>query len=112
MPDESAIGLATFLEGLRSELKTSMDNAKRDRSLAFQLTKLDVELQVTAEMSADGSGKVKFWVVEVGAGAKGSNKSVQTIKLVNIVLVTVLVAALVTLLQSGVIPIFRAKAAP
>ena len=112
MPDESAIGLATFLEGLRSELKTSMDNAKRDRSLAFQLTKLDVELQVTAEMSADGSGKVKFWVVEVGAGAKGSNKSVQTIKLVNIVLVTVLAAVLVMLLQSGVIPIFRAKAAP
>jgi hypothetical protein len=81
MPDDSAIGLATFLEGLRAELKTSMDNAKRDPALAFQLTKLDVELQVTAETSADGSGKVKFWVVEAGAGVKGSNKSVQTIKM-------------------------------
>jgi NTP-dependent ternary system trypsin peptidase co-occuring protein len=75
------VALAAFLEGLRSELKLSMMNAAKDPTLAFELTKLDVELQVTAEASADGSGKVSFWVVEVGVGAKGAQTTVQTIKL-------------------------------
>jgi len=79
--DGGAVGLAEFLQGLRAELKTSMAHAENDPALTFQLTKLDVELQVTAEASADGQGKVKFWVVEVGAGVKGGQKTVQTIKL-------------------------------
>src|SRR6266850_106009 len=79
--ESGAVGLAEFLQGLRSELKTSMTNARNDPALTFQLTKLDVELQVTAESSVGGQGKVKFWVVEVGADAKGGQKTVQTIKL-------------------------------
>jgi hypothetical protein len=81
MPDDNGIGLATFLDGLRTELKNSIANASRDPALVFELTKLDVELQITAETSVDGSGKVKFWVVEAGGGAKLSDKSVQTIKM-------------------------------
>jgi Trypsin-co-occurring domain 2 len=79
--DGGAVGLADFLQGLRAELRASMLNAKNEPGLTFQLTKLDVELQVAAETSADGQGKVKFWVVEVGAGVKGGEKTVQTIKL-------------------------------
>lgn len=75
------VGLADFLQGLRTELKTSMVRAKDDPSLTFQLSKLDVELQVTAEISGKGEGKVKFWVVEVGAGVEGGRKTVQTVKL-------------------------------
>jgi Trypsin-co-occurring domain 2 len=78
---DGSIGLAKFLEELRGELKASMANAEKDPSLAFELTKLDVELQITTELATDGSGKVKFWVVELGAGAKGTDKSVHTIKL-------------------------------
>jgi len=81
MAEAEPVGLAAFLDGLRSELKHSIANAEKDPALSFELTKLDVELQVTAETSADGSGKIKFWVVEVGGGAKGGQKSVQTIKM-------------------------------
>ena len=81
MAEGEAVGLAAFLEGLRQELKQSITNAERDPALAFELTKLDVELQVTAESSREGNGKIKFWVVEVGAGAKGGERTVQTIKM-------------------------------
>ena len=81
MAEAGAVGLAAFLDELRSELKQSIANAEKEPALAFELTKLDVELQVTAETSADGSGKIRFWVVEVGGGAKGGQKTVQTIKM-------------------------------
>jgi hypothetical protein len=79
MEQSDGMGLAKFLQGLRTELLESMKNAKED--LAFKLTKLDVELQVTAEQSMDGSGKIKFWVIEAGAGGKIGASSVQTIKM-------------------------------
>jgi hypothetical protein len=81
MPASQPVGLAAFLDGLRHELTLSMANAKRDAALSFELTELQVELQVTAETAGDGSGKIKFWVVEAGGGAKSGNKTVQAIKM-------------------------------
>jgi hypothetical protein len=81
MAEDEGVGLSKFLQELRKELQRSMEIAKQEPALAFEMTKLDVELQVTAERSVDGSGKVKFWVIEAGAGGKIGDKSVQTIKM-------------------------------
>jgi len=81
MAEEEGVGLSQFLQELRKELQRSMEAAKQEPALSFEMTKLEVELQVTAERTTDGSGKVKFWVIEAGAGGKVGDKTVQTIKM-------------------------------
>jgi hypothetical protein len=46
----SEIGLIEFIDSLRSELATAMERAGKEK-LQFQATKIDLELQITAEKS-------------------------------------------------------------
>ena len=76
--------LAEFIESLRSELETAI--VKGDNSeVRFVADKIDLELKVAAERSADAKGGVSFKVFGIGAeasgGGKASNAVVQTIRM-------------------------------
>jgi hypothetical protein len=84
MTDQSdsakGIGLPEFIKGLRGDLIKSMALASGE-TLQFALSKLDVELQITAEWSKEAEGKIDFKVISFGGGGKVEGSSVQTVKL-------------------------------
>lgn len=72
------IGLKEAIEMLRVELSESIA-AATDEKLRFEVGQITLEFQVEVERSVEGSGGVKFWVVELGA--KGSHGSTHTHKI-------------------------------
>lgn len=76
--------LAEFIENLRGELETAI--VKGDNSeVRFVADKIDLELKVAVERSANAKGGVSFKVfgvgAEAGAGGKASNAVIQTIRM-------------------------------
>ena len=65
MPD-STIGLADFLDDFRDEIVRAMERARK-APLQFKATKIELELQITAERAAGGKGKVQFNVRAAGS---------------------------------------------
>ncbi|MGW2283551.1 trypco2 family protein [Streptomyces phaeochromogenes] len=61
------IELAEMIAQLRGELAAAMV-AARDEELRFGLGSVELEAEFVVERSATGEGKVRFWVVEAGAG--------------------------------------------
>ncbi|WP_372671128.1 trypco2 family protein [Amycolatopsis kentuckyensis] len=78
MADE--VSLATVLEGLRDELEAAWERG-RDRAIKFQASEVTVTLQTVARREADGSGKIRWYVVEAGAGLKSSEERTQSLTL-------------------------------
>jgi hypothetical protein len=78
------IGLVDFIDSFRQELFAAMQRSEKER-LQFQVSKIDLELQVTAEQSGGPNGKVEFKVlgsgVSLGASGKLSKKRVHAVKL-------------------------------
>jgi hypothetical protein len=78
MADE--VGLATVLEGLRDELEEAWERG-RDRVVKFQASEVTVALQTVARLEKDGSGKIRWYVLEAGAGLKSGDERTQTLTL-------------------------------
>lgn len=74
------IELSEMIENLRSELSEAQE-AGRNSSLRFEVEDVELELSVVVGREAGGSGKVKFWVVEVGAEAGVSSTTAQRMTL-------------------------------
>ncbi len=76
--------LAEFIEKLRGELETAIVQGD-DSEVRFVADKIDLELKIAAERSADAKGGVSFKVFGVGAeaggGGKASNAVTQTIRM-------------------------------
>ena len=73
--------LASVVRQLRAELNEALGDAEGER-LRFELGPVEVSLMVTVGREATPGAKVRFWVIEAGAGAKISREAVQEIKLV------------------------------
>jgi hypothetical protein len=73
--------LASVVRQLRAELNEAMDEAEGER-LRFELGPVELSLTVTVGREATPGAKIRFWVIEAGAGAKVSREAVQDIKLV------------------------------
>lgn len=58
--------MAEAIEALRVELGAAADAAK-GKDLRFEVGRVNVELEVVSERVTQGSGGLKFWVVELGA---------------------------------------------
>ena len=71
MPDATAIGLKEAIQGLRDELSESMADGA-DKSVRFRVGPVELEFLVEVSREATGSGGVKFWVVELGAGGSSA----------------------------------------
>lgn len=76
MADE--VGLAAVLEGLRDELEEAWRTGQ-DRAVRFQATEVMLTLQTVARQEKDGSGKIRWYVVEVGGGVKSGDEQTQTL---------------------------------
>ena len=72
---DDRIGLAEYLTSLRAELSEAQSRASGDplKLGVEQVTvALDIAYTLTKSGEASGSLKAKFWVLELGVGAKGT----------------------------------------
>ncbi|MFI2205544.1 trypco2 family protein [Streptomyces sp. NPDC020192] len=74
------IELSEMIAQLRAELATAMA-AGEGEDLRFALGPVQLELTVSVQRDAAASGKVKFWVVELGADGKLGRQDTQTVRL-------------------------------
>ena len=77
----AGVELASYVQQLRAELNRAMADGEGQR-LRFELGPVEMSLSVTVNREAGPDVKIRFWVIEAGAGAKLSKESVQEIKLV------------------------------
>jgi hypothetical protein len=72
--------LSEVIKELRRELQTAMTDGAEE-PLRFELGAIDLEVTVAVEKTGGASGKVRFYVFELGADGSVSNTSTQRIKL-------------------------------
>ena len=80
MAEGSAVGLAAALEGLRDELEAAW-SASQDRKVRFRASGVTVTVETVARLDKDGSGKIRWWLVEAGGGVKSGSGRTQTLTL-------------------------------
>lgn len=65
--DIQKLGLKETLEALRIEISESI-LVSEGKEIRFEMGEIELEMQVVIEKSKNGTGGVKFWVVEMGGG--------------------------------------------
>lgn len=75
------LGLAEAIEQVRQELRQAMA-ASVDAGIQFPVGQVTLEFQVGIKKTGEGSGKVKVWVLEAGAGRKVEHDEVQKVTVV------------------------------
>jgi hypothetical protein len=76
---EPGIELDKVIDAVRTQLADVASRAA-DADVRFPVQGVDLEFQVGVTMSADAKGGVKFWVLDIGAGAHYESRSVQTVR--------------------------------
>ena len=76
----SEVGLALALEALRDELESAW-SASQGRRVRFRASEVRVTVETVARLDKDGSGKIRWWLVEAGGGVKSGNERTQTLTL-------------------------------
>ena len=71
--DASEIGLAEMIENLRSELEASLEMGK-DRSVAFEIDKVELDLNVTIHAGARAKLEWPFGVVKAGGNLEAESE--------------------------------------
>jgi hypothetical protein len=80
--DTQKLGIADVIEAVRAELIEAQERREGKGLPALFITKqFELELTFGVKKSADGSGKVSFWVVELGGGGAYETSELQRIKL-------------------------------
>ena len=74
------IELANVVRNLRGELYQAIADG-RNEPLQFDLGPVELELSVSIEQADGVHGKVRFWVVDLGADMSDNNLAAQKIKL-------------------------------
>jgi hypothetical protein len=72
------IGLAEAIAALRAELTAALEQAEGEQ-LTFPVEGIQLELHVGVTQDASGHGGVRFWVVELGAGAGLVREQIQRV---------------------------------
>jgi hypothetical protein len=81
MPDvPPQVGLSSALEALRSELETAWLEG-RDERVRFRVSDVTLTVQTVARLDKDGTGKLRWWVVEAGGGVSSGKETTQTLVL-------------------------------
>lgn len=78
--DESHLELATMIEALRDSLERAQAES-HGRKILFRVDAIEVEANVEVTKEHEGSGGVKFWVLQAGGSLSHSNIATQRIKL-------------------------------
>jgi hypothetical protein len=74
------LGLSTALEGLREELETAWEQGA-SKALRFRVSNVTLTLEVVARRESEGSGKIRWWLVEAGGGVTAGKEMTQTLVL-------------------------------
>lgn len=74
------LDLVTVIRSLRSQLDEAMTVAEKQK-IQFEATSVELEFQVGITSSAEATGGVKFWVVELGGSGSRASESIQKVKL-------------------------------
>lgn len=74
------IELAEVVKNLRGELYRAIDGGESER-LQFELGPIELELSVSVEQADGIHGKIRFWVVDLGAEVSDKDVSTQKLKL-------------------------------
>jgi|SRR5215471_6468822 len=74
------MGLSSALEGLREELETAWREGA-DKSLRFRVSSVTLTLEAVARREAEGSAKIRWWLVEAGGGGSAGTEKTQTLVL-------------------------------
>lgn len=70
------IGLPETVDALRSELVAAM-TAGEGQPIQFPLGSVQLEVQVGITKETSGDGKVRLWVLELGAGGSYTHEVIQ-----------------------------------
>jgi hypothetical protein len=74
------LGLSAALEGLREELATAWASGA-GKTVRFRVNEVTVTLEAVARREVEGGGKIRWWVIEAGGGAKAGTETTQTLVL-------------------------------
>jgi hypothetical protein len=74
------IELKDSIAALRKELTESII-ASQGEGLRFEVGEVMLEFHVEVERSVEGKGGIKFWVVELGAGAADKDKAIHKVSI-------------------------------
>lgn len=81
MPDSSEpMGLSAALEGLREELESAWSQGA-GKALRFRVNTVTLTLEAVARRETEGSGKVRWWLIEAGGGVTAGKETTQTLVL-------------------------------
>lgn len=74
------IGLADVIRALRGELELAISEGEGER-VQFTAKSVELEFQVGVTRSTEGSGGVRFWVLELGGGKSYGSEAIQRVAL-------------------------------
>ena len=74
------LGLASAVEALRSELEAAW-SAGQGRPVRFRASAVTLKVQALARREKDGTGKIRWWLIEAGGGTKAASEATQTLEL-------------------------------
>lgn len=77
---DEELGLAFALEALREELETALKTGQ-GHAVRFQASEVTLTLSTVARLDKDGSGKIRWYLIEVGGGVKSGSEQTQTLTL-------------------------------
>lgn len=72
------VQLATALESLREELEAAYEHG-RNRRIRFRIDEVTLTVQVVARREKEGSGKLRWWLVEAGGQVSSGSERTQTL---------------------------------
>lgn len=81
MSDSSGLlGLSAALEGLREELASAWEQGA-GKAVRFRVSGVTLTLETVARRETEGSGKIRWWLVEAGGGVTAGSQTTQTLVL-------------------------------
>jgi hypothetical protein len=81
MPESSDLmGLSAALDGLREELEAAWEQGA-GKALRFRVSNVALTLEVVARRETEGSGKIRWWLIEAGGGVTAGEETTQTLVL-------------------------------
>jgi Trypsin-co-occurring domain 2 len=78
--EEGSVGLSSALEVLREELEAAWQ-AGQGKRVRFRVSEVTVTMQVVARRKREAAGKLRWYVLEAGGGAKSSGETTQSLVL-------------------------------
>jgi hypothetical protein len=74
------MGLSGAVEALREELESAWKKGA-GKEIRFRISEVTLTLQAVARRDVEGSGKIRWWLIEAGGGVTAGTETTQTLVL-------------------------------